>query len=199
MPSGYRSIQAVLADVCGDCFRHPVSEAPAVARPAAEIRARDGQRCRVVEHGSVRAAEGGQAKLVEHLLGRRRLGLEVGAGARHDHQPRETGDLARLAPVQEVEEGPRRRSSTSETAKRGCARTASSVIRNRCSADVSSAAGLWGGTAAGTKSTRSKARASQISSARSRWPKWIGLKEPPKTPTLGTGAATPAPDRHPSG
>src|SRR6185295_9408449 len=47
--------------------------------------------------------------------------------------------------------------------------------------------GLWGGHAAGTSSRRSRSSASTISSATSKWPKWIGLKEPPNTPTRGTG------------
>src|SRR4026208_2476072 len=50
-------------------------------------------------------------------------------------------------------------------------------------AGASSVGGLWGGRAAGTETRRSSARASQTSSATRRWPKWIGLNDPPKTPT----------------
>src|SRR6266851_2897267 len=75
----------------------------------------------------------------------------------------------------------------SETSKRGCSRTARAVMWKRCGAGARSAAGLWGGCAAGTKTMRSRSRASQVSSATSRWPKWMGLNEPPNTPTRGTG------------
>ena len=51
-------------------------------------------------------------------------------------------------------------------------------MAKRSAAGASSPAGLCGGTEAGTKSTRSSSMNSQISSAMSRWPKWMGLKVP---------------------
>src|SRR6266849_4847697 len=48
------------------------------------------------------------------------------------------------------------------------------------------AAGLCGGAAAGTNTTWSSRSRSSISSAISRWPKWMGLKEPPKTALRAT-------------
>src|SRR5262245_16173801 len=57
---------------------------------------------------------------------------------------------------------------------------ASRTISYRSSAGASESAGLWGGAAAGTNSTRSSASCSRASSAISRWPKWMGLNDPPK-------------------
>src|SRR5262249_4414173 len=58
---------------------------------------------------------------------------------------------------------------------------ASRTISYRSSAGASESAGWWGGAAAGTNSTRSSASCSSASSAISRWPKWMGLNDPPKT------------------
>src|SRR3989441_10745115 len=58
-----------------------------------------------MKNRAVRGAEGAQPELGEHLLGRGRVGIEVGARARHHHEPGEPGELARLAPGQQIEEG----------------------------------------------------------------------------------------------
>src|SRR5262249_54078982 len=80
-------------------------------------------------------------------------------------------------------EGPARRTSTSETENAGCPAAASAVMVYRSSAGAMSGPCLLGGAPAGTSRTRSRARRSRKDSARTRWPRGIGLNVPPRTPS----------------
>ncbi len=86
--------------------------------------------------------------------------------------------------VSTVYDGPSRRSSSSSTSKRGSPPIAARTIRARRSALARTRAILWGGTAEGTKRTRSSPRRAWTSPATMRWPMCGGSKVPPKTPIL---------------
>ena len=118
------------------------------------------------------------------------------------------GEPPRLVPRQEVQKGLRaddevqlaprraaprgcppcrraraRRSSTSETSKRGCSATASRVIATRCAAGASSAAGLCGGHRRGHEEHAiERERLARYRRRRADGRSGSGLKEPPNTP-----------------
>src|SRR5271157_5966309 len=85
---------------------------------------------------------------------------------------------------------PGRRPSMSETSRSGWSPTASRVMARRTAKGVSSPGALCGGCAAGMNQRRLNDKASQTSSAARRWPKWMGLKVPPKRPSLSLGSSS---------
>ncbi len=85
-------------------------------------------------------------------------------------------------------DGPGRLSSRSSTSNPGHPITASLVISSRWCAGARSAL-LCGGSAAGTKITRSNPTSSRTRAATRRWQTWMGLKVPPNTPIFFGRAA----------
>ena len=77
---------------------------------------------------------------------------------------------------------PPRRPSRSDRSNQGLPAIARRTISQRSGNGRSPASGLWGGAAAGTKTTFSRPKRSRTSSAMRRWAIWIGLKVPPKMP-----------------
>src|SRR6266545_2324000 len=74
----------------------------------------------------------------------------------------------------------------SDTSKAGFPATASCTIAERSADEASTPTGLCAGTPSGMKITRSSARRSRTSSASTRCPTWMGLKEPPNSAVRAT-------------
>ncbi len=98
---------------------------------------------------------------------------------------RSSGPLSRKCRMVSMEyDFPGLESSMLEVEKDGLVAMANLTISSRWLAWITSSVALWGGMAAGMKITSSRPKASRISSAPRRWPRWIGLNVPPKSPIL---------------
>src|SRR5690606_11829534 len=84
--------------------------------------------------------------------------------------------------VSTVYDAPSRRSSRSSTSRRGSPVIAARTISSRCPAVAATCPRLCGGSADGTRISRSSDRAMQASEATIRWPTCGGSKVPPKMP-----------------
>ena len=165
----------------------------AVASRAAARRELEVRRARAAgaSRASAPAAAGGRVITAKWASASSASGSRHGRARRRRRQPTtKTGGRARAARracamYRPSRTGPPRSSSSASTAKRGLPAVASAHPGEPQRAPARSGrdrSRLCGGSRRGTNSMRSRPSASRTSSAARRWPRWIGLKVPPKMP-----------------
>ncbi len=206
----------MIVDVAADGLRHEVADGSAGQHALADRRGRDLEMGSVEEHESIRSARElsgqplrcGSGPIAARARPRAGTGPAGARGSCQVGSPR-SASVERMnvndvpgearssnsATVSTEKDGPGRSSSIRLSSNAGLPRIASSVIAARSSARLRGSPALWGGEAAGMKSTRSRPRTSRASSALARWPTWMGSNVPPRIPiepgTMGAGLATP--------